>query len=204
MNMDWVCTLIEYLVIVLATTIFGLEHSGISSLRIKESIINRWGKKGYGRIFDVLSISTLFIAFLSMNFWNWFYFITDPSLVQIPLLVIGIILGGIGGIIALRASRVISVSTVADMRSDRNAKLVTDGIYAWVRHPLYLATVLAFGALALLYPFPSVVVFALSMIAYTIIGAILEERKLIIHYGDEYQNYKKHVGFIIPKLRGRQ
>ncbi len=101
----------------------------------------------------------------------------------------------------MTASRVISVSTVADMRTDRKTELVTDGIYSRVRHPLYLATLLMFSAFSLIYPFPVVFVFSLSMIIYTMIGAYFEERKLLKYYGDEYLEYKKTAGFILPKLR---
>jgi protein-S-isoprenylcysteine O-methyltransferase Ste14 len=194
-------TLIEYVVIFLASTVFGIQHSGLSSIRIKERIIDRWGKSGYGNIFTATSVLTLLIAFLSMNFWNWLYFITEPMLVQPILFIIGIILGIVGVVVAMKASKVISVSTVADMRTDRKAELVTDGIYARVRHPLYLATVLVFGAMAFLYPFLVVIVFALSMIAYTMIGAYFEERKLMNHYGQEYAAYKKQAGFILPRFR---
>jgi len=193
--------LIEYAVIILASSLFGIQHSGISSLGIKGRIIDRWGKKGYANIFNATSVLTLLVAFLSMNFWNWLYFLTDPTLVQPILFIVGILLGLTGAIIAMSASKVISVSTVADMRTDRKAELVTDGIYARVRHPLYLATVLVFGAMAFLYPFPTVIVFALSMIAYTMIGAYFEERKLVIHYGQEYLDYRKQAGFILPRIR---
>ena len=193
--------LIEYAVIILASFLFGIQHSGISSLGIKGRIIDRWGKKGYANIFNATSVLTLLVAFLSMNFWNWLYFLTDPTLVQPILFIVGILLGHTGAIIAMSASKVISVSTVADMRTDRKAELVTDGIYARVRHPLYLATVLVFGAMAFLYPFPTVIVFALSMIAYTMIGAYFEERKLVIHYGQEYLDYRKQAGFILPRIR---
>ncbi|MBN2229616.1 MAG: hypothetical protein JW779_08465 [Candidatus Thorarchaeota archaeon] len=192
--------MIEYLVIVLASTIFGLQHSGVSSLRVKSRIIDRWGKTGYGKIFNATSVLTLLIAFLSMNFWNWLYFITEPSLVQPLLFILGILLGIFGVIVAMKASQVISVSTVADMRTDRKPELITGGIYARVRHPLYLATIMVFGAMALIYPFLVVIVFALSMIFYTMIGAYFEERKLMIQYGTEYEKYKKHAGFIVPKL----
>lgn len=177
-----------------------MQHSGLSALRVKAKIIDRWGKEGYARIFNITSILTLLIAFLSMNFWDWLYFVTQPALIQPVLFGLGIfaLLGGM--ILAMMASRVISVSTVADMRTDRKAELVTDGIYSKVRHPLYLATFLVFSALALLYPFPAVVVFSLSMISYTMIGAYFEERKLVLHYGDEYQEYMKTSGFIFPKL----
>jgi protein-S-isoprenylcysteine O-methyltransferase Ste14 len=193
--------LIEYALVILASSLFGIQHSGMSSLRVKSRIIDRWGKRGYALFFNTTSLLTLLLAFLSMNFWNWLYFLTEPALVQPILLIMGILLAVSGAIIAMQASKIISVSTVADMRTDRRPELVTDGIYARVRHPLYLATIMVFGAMAFLYPFPVVIVFALSMIVYTIVGAFLEERKLILHYGQEYRDYRERVGFILPKLR---
>jgi protein-S-isoprenylcysteine O-methyltransferase Ste14 len=192
--------MIEYVIVILASTLFGLQHSGLSSLRVKARIIDRWGKEGYARIFSTMSVLTLLIAFLSMNFWDWIYFITQPTLIQPLLFVLGILSGLVGVVLSMMASRVISVSTVADMRTDRKAELITDGIYSRIRHPLYLATVLVFLALALIYPFPVVIIFSLSMIGYTMIGAYFEERKLVKHYGDEYLEYKKNAGFILPKL----
>jgi protein-S-isoprenylcysteine O-methyltransferase Ste14 len=193
-------TMIEYVIVILASSLFGLQHSGLSALRVKGRIIDRWGKEGYARIFNTTSILTLLTAFLSMNFWDWIYFILQPALIQ-PLLFILGILSGLGGVVmAMMASRVISVSTVADMRTDRKAELVTEGIYSRVRHPLYLATLLVFFAIALIYPFPVVIVFSLCMISYTMIGAYFEERKLVKHYGSEYIKYKKTVGFMLPKL----
>ena len=193
--------MLEYVIVILASSLFGLQHSGLSSLRVKEILIDRWGKEGYARIFNTTSMLTLLIAFLSMNFWDWIYFITQPALIQPLLIILGILLGLGGAVVAMMASRVISVSTVADMRTDRKAELITDGIYFRVRHPLYLATVLVFSALALIYPFPAVIVFSLCMISYTMIGAYFEERKLVKHYGDEYLEYKRTAGFILPKLR---
>ena len=192
--------MLEYIAIVISSSLFGLQHSGLSALKVKESIIDRWGKEGYARIFNITSILTLLIAFLSMNFWDWAYFVRQPAMIQPVLFIVGIILALSGVILATMASRVISVSTVADMRTDRKAELVTDGIYSRIRHPLYLATVLVFLALAFIYPFSVVVVFSLCMIAYTIIGAYFEERKLMKHYGVEYIEYKETAGFILPRF----
>ena len=192
--------MIQYVLIISASALFGFQHSGVSSLRAKSWIIDKYGKERYGMIFKTTSIITFLLAFLSMNFWNWFYFLSPLTSLQAILLVSGVILAVLSASIAMKASAVISVSTVADMRTDRKAELVTDGIYARVRHPLYLATVLGFAALALIFPFSTVIVFAVSMIIYTMIGAFLEERKLILHYGDEYLAYKKQAGFIIPRF----
>ena len=192
-------SMLEYVIVIVASSLFGIQHSGISALRVKGKIIDRWGKEGYSTIFTVTSILTLVAAFLSMNFWNWLYFVIDPSLIQPVLFILGILtmIGGI--IIAAKASKVISVSTVADMRTDRKPELITGGLYARIRHPLYLATIMVFGSMVLIYPFPIVFTFVLSMIVYTLIGAYFEERKLIIQYGEEYLEYKKRAGFVLPK-----
>lgn len=191
--------MLEYIFVIITSTLFGLQHSGVSALKVKERIIDKWGKEGYSKIFTVTSVLTLGAAFLSMNFWNWLYFILEPNLIQPILFILGIIAMISGMIIAAKASKVISVSTVADMRTDRKPELITGGLYAYTRHPLYLATILAFGSIALIYPFPIVFIFVFCMILYTLIGAYFEERKLVNHYGEEYLEYRKRVGFILPK-----
>ncbi|MBD3404955.1 MAG: hypothetical protein GF411_02330 [Candidatus Lokiarchaeota archaeon] len=191
--------MIEYVVIVLAVFLFGMQHSGMSALKVKNRIIDRWGKKGYSRVYTITASITLLIAFLSMQFWDWLYFLFQSF--NILSFAVGILLIIIGLVITTAATRVISVSTVADMRTDRKPELVTDGIYAQVRHPLYLATIILLIGLIFLYlPFLRVIVFSLSLIAYTLIGAYLEERKLICHYGQDYLDYREQVGFILPKL----
>ncbi|MHA2600732.1 MAG: methyltransferase family protein [Candidatus Thorarchaeota archaeon SMTZ1-83] len=182
-------------------SIFGLQHSGLSALRVKGRIIDRWGKVGYARLFNGSSILTVALAFFSMNFWGWLYFLTNPEAVQPVLLFPGVILIALGLIVSTKASQAISVSTVADMRTDRKPQLVTDGIYSRIRHPLYLATILLLLGMAAVYPFANVLVFALSLIGYVLVGAWLEERKLVLQYGQEYLEYRKKAGFMVPVLR---
>ena len=181
--------------------IFGLQHSGISALRVKNWIIDRWGKQGYARIFNATSIVGVAVPFVAMNYWNWFYFINEPALIQPLLFVSGVALVIIGLIVSTMASRVISVSTVADMRTDRKAELITGGIYSRIRHPLYLATILMLLGLAAIYPFDRVVVFSIALSIYVMVGAWLEERKLVIHYGDAYREYRKQAGFMLPRIK---
>ena len=193
--------MLEYLLIILAVAIFGVQHSGLSALRVKNRIIDRFGKEGYATIFNITSIVTFGLAFLSMWYWDWFYFLTRPELIQPLLFISGVVLLIAGVAVTIAASRVISVSTVADMRTDRMPELITDGIYARVRHPLYLATLLLFVALMAIYPFAQVIIFTTALCVYTVIGAFLEERKLVTHYGQDYIEYKKQAGFLLPRLR---
>ena len=194
--------MIEYLLIVSGVLIFGLQHSGISALRIKNRIIDRWGKEGYAKLFNATSIVGIIVPFIAMNYWDWFYFIIEPALIQPLLFASGVVLIIVGLVVTMMASRVISVSTVADMRTDREAELVTGGIYSRTRHPLYLATILLLLGLAALYPFDRVIVFSIALSIYVIVGAYLEERKLIIHYGQTYLEYRKQAGFMLPRIRG--
>ncbi|MHA1907499.1 MAG: methyltransferase family protein [Candidatus Thorarchaeota archaeon] len=193
--------MLEYLVILLGVSVFGVQHSGISALRVKGKIIDRWGKDGYSRLYNYTSIVAILIAFFSMWYWDWLYFVFRPSEIQPLLFISGLFIGAVGAWIAKRAAAVISVSTVADMRTDRLPELITDGLYSRIRHPLYLATILFLIALALIYPFGQVITFSGALVVYTLIGAYLEERKLIAHYGDEYLNYKRQAGFVLPRLR---
>ena len=194
-----IVTLFEYFIIVLGVAGFGLQHSGLSALRVKSRIIKRWGKKGFSRIFTITSVLALLVAVWTVNFYDLFYFFTAHTRLNLILALPGGVLVVIGVIVALAASKTLSVSTIADMKSDRKVELVTSGIYAWIRHPLYLASILILVGLVLIYPFPKVITFSVSLCGYVLIGAYLEERKLILQYGSDYLAYRKKTGFMFPR-----
>lgn len=68
--------------------------------------------------------------------------------------------------------------------------------YRWVRHPLYLGFLLAFWAT------PSMswghLLFSIGMTAYILLGIFLEERDLVVMFGDQYRRYRRQVGMLIP------
>jgi protein-S-isoprenylcysteine O-methyltransferase Ste14 len=78
--------------------------------------------------------------------------------------------------------------------------LIQSGLYAYVRHPLYSGTLLFVFSLVFLYPSISLLVFLTAMIFYLPIGIYLEERKLILEFGEEYQEYSKKVSRLIPGI----
>jgi len=71
-------------------------------------------------------------------------------------------------------------------------------LYKMVRHPLYLGILLAFWAI----PTMSVghLLFAVGMTAYILIGIRYEERDLLAALGEQYADYRKRVGMIVPGL----
>ncbi len=86
----------------------------------------------------------------------------------------------------------------SDAIRDRSSKLVTNGCYGIVRHPLYLFSML----FILLNPIITTrwLIFSLFSAFYFVIGALLEERRLTREFGEDYKNYKQTVPFIIPNL----
>ena len=79
--------------------------------------------------------------------------------------------------------------------------LVTDGIYARMRHPRYVQLLIALAGYALIANYlASYLVVALWVPAIYLI-ALLEEKELRDHFGDIYQAYCRKVPRFLPKLR---
>lgn len=79
-------------------------------------------------------------------------------------------------------------------------RLVTTGVYAWVRHPM-----LAGGLVFLLTSGPSLnnIVYTAMYTVYMLIGGYYEERRLVRIFGEDYQRYRDRVGAFCPRLRRR-
>jgi protein-S-isoprenylcysteine O-methyltransferase Ste14 len=73
------------------------------------------------------------------------------------------------------------------------------GLYKWVRHPLYVGWALAFWAT------PTMtlghLLFASSLSVYMVLASMIEERDLVRHFGHQYEDYQRHVGAFVPRLR---
>ena len=79
-------------------------------------------------------------------------------------------------------------------------KLVTNGIYKYIRHPLYTfgsSMFLAFGMMA-----DSWFIAALGILTFILmaIRTPKEEANLIAKFGDEYREYMKRTGRFLPKF----
>ncbi|MGD9633314.1 MAG: isoprenylcysteine carboxylmethyltransferase family protein [Pirellulales bacterium] len=85
----------------------------------------------------------------------------------------------------------------------RDATLVTHGPYRWVRHPFYVAFALALIATILLTASAFLAVTGLLAFLLIVARTPIEERKLIERFGPSYENYMRHTGRFLPRIRRR-
>jgi protein-S-isoprenylcysteine O-methyltransferase Ste14 len=89
----------------------------------------------------------------------------------------------------------------ATLEIRKNHTLVTDGVYRWIRHPMYVAIFLVCLAQGLMLDnwlagWAAFVAFACLYIR----RAPLEEQMMIEQFGDQYETYRRKTGRLIPKI----
>lgn len=80
-------------------------------------------------------------------------------------------------------------------------ELVTTGVYGIVRHPLYVAGIIIFT----FSPHITVNGLAVTVLAdlYFLFGMLIEERRFLRIFGDQYREYMKRVPRMFPHLHPR-
>lgn len=193
---------------------FAFTHSLFVDDRVKSFIAKLTGEtffRVYYRFlytcFSILSVAIVFYLIRK---------VPDRTLLVIPdwLKVIFVLILLTGVVIGILAFRVISIldflglaqiyrywrykTIEGDIEGIKDDRLITTGIYGVVRHPLYLAGIL----IVTFHPVITRTSVCIALLAdlYFIVGAILEEKRLIKRFGRQYLEYRQRVPRFIPKL----
>jgi protein-S-isoprenylcysteine O-methyltransferase Ste14 len=87
--------------------------------------------------------------------------------------------------------------------SERNTALVTGGLFARVRHPIYAFSIAMMIATALVLPTPAMLLVAAIHVALMNIKARNEEAHLARMHGDTYLRYVQRPGRFLPRAAAR-
>jgi len=80
--------------------------------------------------------------------------------------------------------------------------LVTDGVFRYIRHPMYAAHWLwAIAQPLLLHNWIAGLSMAASMLPLYLVRVRQEEEMMLEHFGEEYRLYMGRTGRVIPRLR---
>jgi protein-S-isoprenylcysteine O-methyltransferase Ste14 len=112
---------------------------------------------------------------------------------KIILTISGIVLILLGNLLMLLTLHALKQSLRFGLNKSNLGKLVTSGIYAWSRNPLFLSINCLFIGILLIFPTPFFIAVSLLTLISIHFFILKEERFMHKNYGEEYKNYSKKV-----------
>lgn len=178
-------------------------HSWLAALHVKNFVkmaapqIFRY----YRLLYNIVAFATLVpVMYLHVR-------LPDVTISELPfwLTVCGYALLVTGAVFLLAALKNYNLGEFAgftqmnEFRPDHD-ELVVRGLNAYIRHPLYTASLmLLFGYLLISFTLATLI-FVIVSTVYIFVGSALEERKLLLIYGEQYTKYRQRVGRFVPFL----
>ena len=117
--------------------------------------------------------------------------------IVLPLLSLGLLVSGL--ILNVVGTRELVKTKLGGVKGIPD-KIITSGIYRFIRHPINLGFMLVFAGWYLLWAGIYSLYFLPILILIFVLVSFYEERNLIKVFGEEYLSYKKRVGMFIPRL----
>jgi len=122
-------------------------------------------------------------------------------LVSVPVFAFGALLTVIGIAGALLAQLTMGDSWRIGVDEAERTTLVTQGLYRWIRNPIFSFVLLSGAGLVLLVPnLLSILAFALTAAGIEIQVRVVEEPYLSRTHGSDYQAYRSRTGRFFPGL----
>lgn len=188
--------------LILAIILWGVLHSVLASTAVYDLLRRTFGTGAmrfyrlFYNLFAVISILPAIYLMLTLP---------DTALYQVPapfnfMMRMGQVVSIVLLFVAVSQTDILSFAGLRQLvEEQRDGRLITSGLYRYVRHPLYTFTLLFFW----LSPNMSVNSFILyaALTIYVFVGIIFEERKLVRAFGQEYEEYRAVTPMLIPGLR---
>ncbi len=192
-------TVLDHLLYALLWLSFGAGHSllaGAGGRRWLAPWVGRWHRLTYN-VVATLHLALVFLLgrFVLADGATAFDRPLALTLVQLAMLALACWLFWAGG---RRYDLGRFVGTVPEPAAAPPEPLVTDGLHGRIRHPLYA------GAYLLLWGVvhdPFSLATAIWGSLYLFIGTAFEERRLRRVYGAAYDDYRRRVPSLVPRLR---
>lgn len=194
---------VNYPCAVLGWVLWCTLHSILISITVTDFAKKKLGSsfRFYRLFYNFVSLVTLIpLAYYSHMVRETPVFRWEGSLrvVQVFLLAISVYLFVAGGR-NYSWARLWGISQIKEGRAGRsltgNNTFVVSGIHRIIRHPWYLGGILIVWAQDLS---ASTILVNMVISVYFMIGAVLEERKLVIEFGEKYCEYQRTVSMLFP------
>jgi protein-S-isoprenylcysteine O-methyltransferase Ste14 len=191
------------IILLIATILYFIVHSLTASNHSK-TLTRKWFGSGADRWYRLVYNLWAGISFSPILWLLWV--LPDKTLYKIPIpwvfLTTGIQLIGVAiiliGILQTGALSFFGIQQLTGTKGSPDSPLITNGLYAFTRHPLYTGGLLIIWAT----PVMSINILTLFIIfsAYLVVGAGFEEKRMVFAFGDKYRKYQTKVPMLIPRI----
>ena len=189
---------------ILALLVVVCVPPGVALWLVIHPLAGFWRRLGPGWTYAILSVPTLggiAVLFLARRTLLGADLGTNAWLIAlaIPCAAIWIVL-------ALRRRRRLTFRILAgwpELSRDQPGVLLTDGIYATMRHPRYVEVVLGTASYCLIANYLGAYIVLAASMAVLYVVVLLEERELRRRFGDAYDAYARRVPRFIPRYSRR-
>jgi protein-S-isoprenylcysteine O-methyltransferase Ste14 len=183
-------------------TLYFTLHSVLATSWAKQAVEKRWLQafRFYRLAYNQLSVWGFLLIFrYQLN-------LPEHWLFQPPQLLVGgsYVLLGLGLLVAVAALRgydlgeFLGWAYVRRKLTPAATTLSTSGMNGVVRHPLYLGLLLGLTGYFLMAPTTARAIFVGCNLLYLLVGSRLEERKLLLQFGEAYARYQLQVPRLLP------
>ena len=186
--------------------LYSVLHSFFADAGIKQNI-----QKIAGAKFRYYRLCYSLFAFVTLVLLLWYQYsmqsiwLYTSAMIRYCLSII-LIVPGLTIMIICISKYFYDLSGIQALQKEKpavNPTLQKNGLHKYVRHPLYFGTILFVWGLFFLFPLLSNLIAAASLTIYVLIGIELEEKQLLLEYGEEYKIYSQKVPKLIPGFKKR-
>ncbi|MDJ0870906.1 MAG: NnrU family protein [Gammaproteobacteria bacterium] len=179
--------------------VFFLQHSGMIRRPFRRWL-SRYVPERYLGLFYTLASSIAVLALVGL--WQesavTLAAAEGPYRLVLRAVFMGALLGSLWGTWSVKAVDMFGAEAVLRRAGETlpPGPIVMRGPYRWVRHPIYLTTLL------MIWSHPDLtadrLLFNVLFTLWIVAGTWLEERDLVVVYGPAYQDYQRRVPMLIP------
>ena len=185
-----------------AVAAFGALHSWLASMTFKHFVARRCKQnfeRFYRLLYNLISVIALLpvLALVVILPDRTLYSIPSPWVWLTVLIQLGALWGMAVSMGRSGTGRFLGIDQAMGWNTHEHTDtLVVDGLYHWVRHPIYMFSLIFIW----LMPVMSMNILGMNIgiTLYLYVGTMLEERKLEAAFGSTYTQYKQHTPMFFP------
>ncbi len=193
--------------ILLTMLIFGVIHSLLAESGVKQVFQKRFGAHAYHGfyrlLYNLFTIITLLpVAFIMLSSPGRVVWQVDGPLAWVLRVIQLIGLVGLSvSLLQIDLGQFLGLKQLQAYLRQQPLPLPleplqTNGLYSLVRHPLYLFSLMLIWPLQTMTE--SLLAFNIAATLYFVLGSLLEERRLLALFGQNYADYQRRVPWLIP------